>query len=257
MRALKCLFPIGVLLFAQGAAAQMQPHRAEYVLRLGSAVNAPRIGTATEDVTSDCEAWHLTRNVKGELPISTSLKFDVASRLVSRETRSGNQLHFRSRLTQNGAEREVRGSVRRDGEELRAEIESPDGPSELPLPAPTRMPVSSIVYVIDALRSGLASFSLLSFDAQGSGEAFRADVKQIDGNALRRRLTSAEPVQVPGRSWPVQISLTRMANDKTLFGLTGRLFESGVLDHVTVNADPVTVAADLTALDIHASPSCH
>ena len=83
MRVLKYVLPAGMLLFAQGSAAQMQPHRAEYTLRLGTALNAPRVGMATQDITLDCDAWHLKRDVKGEVPISSTWKFDIASALVS------------------------------------------------------------------------------------------------------------------------------------------------------------------------------
>ena len=256
-----CLLPAGVLLFAQSASAQMQPpqmqpHRADYVLRLGTAINAPRVGTATQDLTLDCTAWHLKRDVKGEVPISATWKFDVASTLVSDEGRSGDDLHYRSRQVQNGAEREVNGSVQRAGGELRAESKSPDGSADILLPKLTRMPVASIAYVIDRLRAGMASFSMLSFDAQGSSEAFRVDVAQIVDSALRRRPPSEEPIDVAGRSWPVQMSFKRGGKDKPLFSLTARLYESGVLDRVTVDADMVTVAADLKTLEMHPPPSC-
>ena len=125
MRVLKCLLPAGVLLFAQSVSAQMMPHRADYILRLGTAINAPRVGTASQDLTLDCAAWHLKRDVKGEVPISAAWKFDVISTLVSDEGRSGDDLRYRSRQVQNGAEREVNGTVQRAGGELRAESQSP------------------------------------------------------------------------------------------------------------------------------------
>src|SRR6478752_1787813 len=172
MRVLMYLLPAGALLFSQSVSAQMQPHLAEYVLRLGTAINAPRVGTATQDLTLDCTEWHLKRDVKGEVPISATWKFDVASTLVSDEGRSGDELHYRSRQVQNGAAREVNGTVRRSDGELRAESQSPDGAAHVLLPTVTRMPVASISHVIDRLRAGMVSFSMLSFDAQGSGEAF-------------------------------------------------------------------------------------
>ena len=72
MRLLMCLLPAGVLLFAQSVSAQMQPHRADYVLRLGTAINAPRVGTATQDLTLDCAAWHLKRDVKGVILVAAT-----------------------------------------------------------------------------------------------------------------------------------------------------------------------------------------
>ncbi len=256
MRLLMCLLPAGVLLFAQSVSAQMQPHRADYILRLGTAINAPRVGTATQDLTLDCTAWHLKRDVKGEVPISATWKFDVASTLDSEEGRSGGDLRYRARQIQNGAEREVKGTVERAGGEWKADSRSPDGSAHVLLPTLTRMPVDSIGHVIDRLRGGSASFSMLSFDPQGSGEAFRVHVAQIVDSALRRRPPSEEPVDVVGPSWPIEMTFRRGSKDKPAFSLTARLFASGVLDRVTVNADVVTVAADLKTVQMHPSPSC-
>jgi hypothetical protein len=256
MRVFMYLLAAGALFFVQGAAAQMQPHRAEYVLRLGTAVNAPRVGTATQDLTLDCDAWHLKRDVKGEVPISATWKFELTSMLVSDEGRSGNDLHYRVLQVQNGAEREVRGTVQRADGELLARSLSPDGSANRVLPTLTRMPVASIDYVVDRLRLGLASFSTLSFDAQGSGEVFRVDVAQIENSALRRRLPSDEQVGMPGRSWPLRMSFVRDNSDKPLFTLTARLSEEGILDYVTVDAKMVALSADLKALKMYPTPNC-
>jgi hypothetical protein len=52
------------------------------------------------------------------------------------------------------------------------------------------------------------------------------------------------------------MSFKRGGKDKPIFSLTARLFESGILDRVTVDADVVTVAADLKALEMYPAPSC-
>ena len=258
MRALMWFLPAGVLFLAQGVSAQMQPHRAEYILRLGAAANAPRVGTAIQDLALDCDGWHLKRDVKGEVPISATWKFNVASTLDSDEGRSGEVLRYRSLQVQNGTEREVRGKVQRADGELRAEVTSPEGPAHVVLPSLTRMPIASIGYIIGRLRAGSASFTTLTFDAQGSGDAFRVDVAQIDERAIRRRPPADKPMVVAGRSWPVLMRFTRGAKEqqKPLFAFSARLFESGVLDHVTVDADVVTVTADLRSLEMRPPPSC-
>src|SRR5947199_2119810 len=127
MRLLMCFLPASLIVFAQGASAQMQPHRAEYILRLGAAANAPRVGTAIQDLGLDCGGWHLKRDIKGEVPISPTWKFNVASTLDGEERHSGDGLRYRSRQMQNGTEREVHGKVVRAGGELHAEIMSPEG----------------------------------------------------------------------------------------------------------------------------------
>ena len=158
----------------------------------------------------------------------------------------------------NGAEREVRGKVQRAGSNLRAEIVSPDGPEEILLPSPTLMPVASIDHIIERLRGGAATFPTVSFDAQVIGDAFRVEVRRIDAGTLRRRPPADKPVLIPGKSWPVVMSFSRGDDPrhKPLFTFGARLFESGVLDRVTVDAGPITVTADLRALQMRPSPSC-
>lgn len=258
MRAVMWSLPAVALLLAQSVAAQSEPHRAEYVLRLGAAANAPRVGTAVQDLALDCNGWRLKRDFKGEVALSSSLKFSVASTLDSDEHRSGEGLRFRTVQVQNGAEREMRGKVQRSDGELRAEIASPDGPAQIALPPFTLMPVASINYIIGQLRSGSPSFPALTFDAQGTGDTFRIDVSRIEDKAIRRRPPADKPIAVPGRSWPVQMSFTPRAREpqKPLFAFSARLFEAGVLDHVTVDAEMVTVTADLQALEMRPAPVC-
>src|SRR4051794_38035337 len=229
MRVPLCILPAGLLLLVQGAAAQVQPHRAEYILRLGSAINAPRVGAATQDLTLDCDGWHLKRDVKGEVPLSATWKLSVVSQLDSEEHRSGDDLRFRALQVQNGTEREVRGTVQRANGELRADITSLDGPAQLRLPPLTMMPVASINYIIDKLRAGATSFPALTFDAQGTNDASRVDVTLIEDSAIRRRPPAEKPVDVRGRSWPVSMSFTKGVNEqqKPLFAFSARLFESG------------------------------
>ena len=95
------------------AVAQMQPHRAEYQLRLGPAANAPRIGTAVQDLSRDCAGWHLKRDITTEIALTSAWKISVASRLDAQESLRGSALRFRTLTVQNGAERETRGRIER------------------------------------------------------------------------------------------------------------------------------------------------
>src|ERR1044072_880328 len=96
MRRFICLVLAGAVLVtgtAPGVAgAQRQPHRAEYALRLGAAPGAPRIGTAVNDLSLDCSGWHLKRDIKTEIALTSSWKMSLASKLDGQETKSGNGL---------------------------------------------------------------------------------------------------------------------------------------------------------------------
>jgi hypothetical protein len=258
MRLLVCFLAALTALAPAGASAQMQPHRAEYVLRLGNAANAPRIGTAVQDLTQDCGGWHLKRDIKTELALTSSWKLDLQSKLDAEEQRTGQGLRFRTQQSQNGNEREIEGQVKRAGTELRAELTTPTGPQQFLLPPPTLMPVASINHVIERLQARAASFPALAFDAEVIGDAFLVEVAELDPGVLRGERPGERPVAVPGRSWPVLMTFTRGRDQqqRPLFTLKTQLFDSGVLDRLTVDTGLVTVTADLTTLEMRKPPSC-
>ena len=259
MRPLVCFLAALAALAPAGAGAQMQPHRAEYSLRLGVAANAPRIGTAVQDLTQDCGGWHLKRDITTEIAVTSSWKMSLVSKLEAEEQRSGNGLRFNTSQSQNGNEREMRGRVQRAGKELRAEIVTPSGPQQFPLPPATLMPVASINHVIERLRAQAASFPTLAFDAEViGGDAFLVDVSELDPGVLRGERPGERPVAVPGRAWPVLMSFTRGRDQqqRPLFTLKTQVFDSGVLDRLTVETGLITVMADLTALEMRKPPNC-
>ncbi|HYD07703.1 MAG TPA: DUF1849 family protein [Reyranella sp.] len=259
MHPLVCFLAAVAALAPAAAGAQVQPHRAEYALRLGLAANAPRIGTAVQDLTQDCGGWHLKRDINTEIAITSSWKLNLLSKLDAQEQRGGDALRFRTLQSQNGNERETKGKVQRAGKELRAEIMTPSGPQQFLLPPPTLMPVASIDHVIERLRARAASFPALAFDAEVvGGDAFLVEVSELDPGVLRGERPGERPIAVPGRTWPVLMSFTRGRDQqqRPLFTLKTQLSESGVLDRLTVETGLVTVTADLIALEMRKPPNC-
>ncbi|HSH99952.1 MAG TPA: DUF1849 family protein [Reyranella sp.] len=258
MRQLVCFLAALAALGPQAATAQMQPHRGEYALRLGAAANAPRIGTAVQDITQDCGGWRLKRDIATEIAITPSWKLNLQSKLDSEELRNGNGLRFRTRQNQNGNEREVTGKLQRAGKELRAELVTPNGPQQFTLPSSTLMPVGSIDHLIERLRARAASFPALAFDTEVISDAFLVEVSELDPGVLRGARPGERAVAVPGRSWPVFMSFTRGRDQqqRPLFTLKTQLFDSGVLERLTVETGLVTVTADLVGLEMRKPPTC-
>lgn len=245
------------LLVPQQALAQLQPHRAEYSLRLGIAANAPRVGTAVQDISVDCAGWGLKREVKTELALTPTLKFSLVSRMSGEEARSGNSFRYRTMQSLNGAGREARGEVeRRDGETL-VEIITPDGPERIVLPLQTLMPIAALGRVVDRLGAEAAAFPVLLFGAEATGAAFHLEVKKLEGAPLPAVPPALKPVPVPpGRSWPILVTATRPGEPQILLSLRARIFSSGVLERLVVDAGPVVVAAYLQSLEMHPVPAC-
>jgi len=260
MRGLVCFVVAAVLGGPQLAFAQMQPHRAEYVLRLGAAANAPRIGTAVHDLKQDCAGWHLKRDIATEIALTASWKMSLTSKLDAEEPRSGNNFRYRTTQIQNGNTSETKGRVQRAEGELRAEIATAGAqPSQIVLPFATLMPVAAIDHLTERLRANAASFPALMFDPEVMGDGFLIDVTQLDDGRLRSPRPTDKPVVTPkGKSWPVFMTFTRGREQaqRPLFSVTVQVFDNGVLDRLTVDTGLLTVTADLLSLEMRSTPNC-
>lgn len=260
MRRLVCFVVAAVLCGPQLAFAQMQPHRAEYVLRLGIAANAPRIGTAIHDLSQDCAGWHLKRDITSEIALTASWKMSLSSKLDAEEPRSGNSLRYQTTQVQNGTKRETKGRVQRAQGELRAEIATAGAqPSQFFLPFATLMPVAAIDHLTERLRTNATSFPALMFDPEVMSDGFLIDVTQLEDGRLRSSRPMDKPVATPkGKSWPVSMSFTRGRDQaqRPLFSVTAQVFENGVLDRLTVETGLLTVTADLQSLEMRPAPNC-
>jgi hypothetical protein len=260
MRRLVCFVLAGVVLAPGLADAQVQPHRAEYALRLGAAANAPRIGTAVNDLSQDCGGWHLKRDIKTEIALTASWKMSLASKMEGDESRGGNAFRFNTVQVQNGSERETKGRVQRQGGELRAEVVQSGGPpNQFVLPPPTLMPVAAIDHLVGRLQAKAASFPALMFDAEVMGDAFLIDVTEQERSQLRAARPADKPVASPSaKSWPVFMTFTRgrQQDQRPLFTVAALVFENGVLDRLTIDTGLVTVTADLQALEMRPVPTC-
>jgi hypothetical protein len=246
--------------FSQVARAQVQPHRAEYTLRLGAAANAPRIGTAVHDLSQDCAGWHLKRDIKTEIALTTSWKMSLASKMDADEPRNGSGFRYSTVQIQNGSQREIKGRVQRKAGETRAEIVVAGGPpNQFVLPPPTLMPVAAIDHLIQRLQANAASFPALMFDGEVIGDAFLIDVTEQDRAQLRLARPADQPVAMPaGKSWPVFMTFTRgrEQDQRPLFTVSTLIFDNGVLDRLTVETGLLSVTADLEALEMRPAPVC-
>lgn len=246
------------LAVANAAQAELRPHRAKYSLRLGTAANSPRIGNALQELTLDCKGWHIRREVVAEAALTPSLRVKVSSQLTGDEDRAGNVFRYRSVVVQNGAERETRGSVRREGDTIRTTVESADGTDESILPRSTLMPLAAVGNLVEWLAAGKSFFPFLMFAAEGAGEALRFDVKPISPEALPATPPAEKRLIVPSRSWPVGMAVTRAGaeDQKAFMSVRAQVFESGVLDRLVIDAGVVTVTAYLQALHMSEMPDC-
>jgi hypothetical protein len=241
------------------AHADPLPHRAQYTLRLGEAVNAARIGTAVEDLSADCAGWHLKRDISAEVPLTADWRISAGSKLDAEESRGGRALRYIAAQMQNGNRRETRGHVQRTDSGTRADIIYPSGPSRITLPPATLLPVAAIGHLVERLVGGTTSFPTVMFDAEVMNDAMLVDIEPLDRKALRARPPADRQVLLPeAKSWPISMRFTpgRAEDQRPLFTVTALIFDSGVLDRLTVKTPIVTIAADLLSLELRKPPSC-
>jgi len=260
MRRLVRFVLAGALLAPGPALAQVQPHRAEYTLRLGVAANAAPIGVAVQDLSLDCSGWHLKRDIKSEIAFTASWKMSLASRLDGPNAHVVAGVQAPRVQVQNGSEREFKGRVQRQGGELKAEIVQPGAPpNQFVLPPPTLMPVAAVGHMIERLQANAANFPALMFDAELLGDAFLIEVTEQKRDQLRAGRPADKPMTAPkGKSWPVFMTFTRGRQQDTrpLFSVGAQLFDNGVFDRMTIETGLVTVTADLPALEMRPVPNC-
>jgi EipB-like len=253
------VFALLLLIAPTPGFAQVKPHRAEYILRLGTAANAPRIGTAVQDITLDCKNWHIKREVLSEIAFTPSLKVSFASKLEGEESIDGKAFHYRSVEAQNGPERATEGTVRSADGELRAELSAPDGATHVVLPPLTLMPVAAINFLIGRLADGATSFRKPVFGAEATGQAYTLEVDGLAPQSIRPPPPAMKPVTIAAQKfWSISVTGKRAADQaqKPLFSLRAKMFESGVLDRLTIDAGVATVTADLETIVMHEKPGC-
>ena len=88
------------------------------------------------------------------------------------------------------------------------------------------------------------------------GDAFLVDVSE--SSRIQSR-TDDNPAAGPkGKSWPVFMTFTRgrQQDQRPLFTVNALVFETGVLDRLSVDTGLVTVQADLKSLEMRTSPTC-
>jgi len=240
------------------ADAQVQPHRAEYALRLGAAANAARIGTAINDLSQDCAGWRLKRDIRVDIALTTSWRINLSSTFEAEESRT--TLRYNTVQVQNGGQREIKGRVQRRSGEMRAEVVFGEGPpQQFILPPPTLLPIAAIDHLIERLRAKAASFPALMFDGEVISDAFLVDVTEQDRASLRGARMGDRMTAVPaGQSWPVFMTFTRGRQQDTrpLFTVQALVYDNGVLDRLTVETGLVSITADIESLQMRQPPVC-
>jgi hypothetical protein len=240
-------------------AQELAPHVARYEVRLGTSPGAPKIGTAEQRLTRDCQTWRIQRDVLADITIASGLRLPIESRLKGEETRAAGRFTY-SLVRQNyGTRQDITGTVerRRDGGG-KAVVQYPSGPATRELPPNTSLPIAGLAQAIGRLRQGTSSFPVTLFDAETIGDAMLIDVAAVPAASLRGRLSPGPAALPEGDAWPVSLTFMRARNTNAapVFTATGLLHESGAVDRLTVRSALITAAADLVSWEPIDAPVC-
>ncbi len=235
-------------------AADLLPHEGNYVVRLGSSLSAPQVGTARQLLGLDCHVWHLERDVITDIPLGAGLRLTSTSELRGAEPRDGTVFNYQLKREQNGREFAISGRVTVGKNGARADLVLPSRPVTYDLPGGVVLPVAAFAQAIDALKGGADSFSFAMFDAELTSDALQVDGKIVPADALRP--PRPEGSKLPGgTAWPVEITFNR-AGGRQLFTVLLLLHEGGALDRLTISTGLLTASADLVAFKPLPRPNC-
>lgn len=244
------------LISAPAGAADLLPHEASYVVRLGTSRTAPEIGTARQLLGLDCQVWRLERDVTTDIALAASLRLTSESELRGVEPRDGSAFDYQLRRAQNGRAQTIGGRVAIGKTGARANLSLLTGPMIVDLPADIVLPVAGFARIIGALKAGASTFRFTLYDPELTSDGLQLEGGVAPVESLRQppRETSKLP---PGTTWPVEIAFTRpRAPERPLFSLTLLMHEGGVLDRLTITTGLIAASADLVAFKPLPRPEC-
>ena len=101
-------------------AAEIAPHRALYEMTLGSARNNSGVvdarGTMAYEWGETCDGWTVEQRYRLKMRYAEARDVDIASSLVTWESKDGSRYRFNQKQTRNGeVDQEVRGEAKLDG----------------------------------------------------------------------------------------------------------------------------------------------
>lgn len=257
LRRLACLISAALLTAATAQAADLAPHRAEYVVRLGTAINGAQIGTARQRLSFDCRHWRIERDVGFSFVLTAMLRYSTESRLRGEQTASGSAFTYELERRINEYPERITGKATSGLVGGTAEIKLPARTVDFAMPPGTSLPVAAIAEAIDRLKAGQTAFSFNVFDPEVTGDVMTVDGGIATPDLLRVPRADSPAGEVNTQAWPVTFAFTRTRfGGRPVFTLSMLLYDTGVMDRISVSAGLVTAGADLVGLTMEPRPDC-
>ncbi len=251
------------ILAASAGAAEIAPHRALYLMTLGSARNNSGVvdarGTMDYEWGETCDGWTIEQRYRLKMRYAETPDVDIISSFVTWESKDGLRYRFNQKQTRNGeVDQEIRGEARLDGPGRGgvAEFSKPKLQT-LKLEPSVMFPSAHTMLLIDAAHEGENFISRLVFDGATDENAVQVSA------AIGVKLTS-DPVaaarnpllQRPG--WRIRLAFFPVdANaEKPDYELGMRLLDNGVSQDMVIDYGEYSIRAKLDDIEPLAKPNC-
>ena len=252
-----CLVPVPFLFGSPAQAADLAPHRAEYVIRLGTAINGAQIGTARQRLNFDCRRWHIERDVGFAFVLTAMLRYSTESRLRGEQTPSGSAFAYELERRINEYPERITGKATSSPVGGTAEIKLPARTIDFAMPGGTALPIAAISEAIDRLKAGQTAFSFTLFDPEVTSDVMTVDGGIASPEMLRPPRVNSPAGEINTQAWPITLAFTRTRfGGRPLFTISMLLYDTGVMDRINVSAGLVTAGADLVSLAMEPRPDC-
>lgn len=255
----------------QAVAAEIEPHRAAYDLRLDRSLSSPDIASAVGRLEFEwadvCSGWTVQQRSRVLLDRAEGPRIDFGWTLNSWEAKDGQRYRFIIRRFLDGRESaETRGEAElTTAEELgKATFSKPEG-LKIALPEDTVFPTSHSLEILARAKKDELPFWRVVFD--GSGEdgglagvsalpvrtipAEKPSPQRSEKDAFRKHLDGH-----PG--WRVQLAFFAPDEVDTLplHEQTLTLYSNGVADDLVFDYGDFTLRANLVELELLPDPGC-
>ena len=253
-----------VLLSTSAArSVEIVPHRALYLMTLGSARNDSGVvdarGTMDYEWGETCDGWTIEQRYRLKMRYAETADVDIVSSFVTWESKDGLRYRFNQKQTRNGEiDQEIRGEARLDGPGSGgvAEFSKPE-PKTLKLEPGVMFPSAHTMLLIDAAHEGENFISRLVFD--GATDENAVQVSAAIGVKLTPDAVAAARnplLQRPGWRFRLAFFPVDASAERPDYELGMRLLDNGVSQDMVIDYGEYSIRAKLDDIEPLGKPNC-
>ena len=243
--------------------AEIAPHRALYVMTLGSARNDSGVvdarGAMDYEWGETCNGWTIEQRYRLKMRYAETPDVEIVSSFVTWESKDGLRYRFNQKQTRNGElDQEIRGEARLDGPGKGgvAEFAKPQ-PQTLKLEPGVLFPSAHTILLIDSARKGENFVSRQVFD--GATDENAVQVSAAIGLKVTPdpvAATRSPLLERPG--WRIRLAFfpADASAEKPDYELGMRLLDNGVSEDMLIDYGDYSISAKLDDIEPLSRPNC-